>query len=80
MNTSRLTRNRLPRQAVYVPLVPGASLLVARINVYKMHTDSTSQSPEEWCSDSVASERYGSSQGGYTVYDGMFTKQDDLAG
>ena len=80
MDTSRLTRNGLPRQIVDVPLVPEAALLVACINVYKMHTDCAARSPEMWCSDSVAPERYGGSQGRYTVYDGVFSEQDNLAG
>lgn len=45
-----------------------------------MHTDSTTRSPEVWCGDSVATEGDRSSQGGYTVYDGMFSEQDNLAG
>jgi len=60
--------------------MPEASLLVARINVYEMHTNSTTQRLEMWCSDSVAPERYRSSEGRYTMYDGVFSKQDDLAG
>ena len=78
MNTSRLTRNSAPRQVIHDPLVLEASFLVTSIDVYKMHTDSATR--KSWCSDSVATEGYGSSQGGHTVYDGMFSEQDNLAG
>lgn len=80
MNTSRLTRNSFPRQVAYIPLVPESSFLVVRVNVYEVHTDCMAQSPTMRCSDSVAPERYRSSKGRYTVYDGMLSEQYNLAG
>ena len=77
-NKVLLTRDGLPRQAAYIPLVSESSFVC--INVYKVDTNSTIRDPGMRCGDSVAPERYGSSKGRYTVHNGMFSKQDNLSG